>query len=197
MEVRMKSTMAARIRALQEMTVPELRAKYREVFGEETRSRHKEFLWKQIAWRLQALEEGDLSERARRRAGEIANDADVRVRKVAGARRECPECGALAKAVLLDGRQAAPDDILVRGAGSPGAVEKERDVGFRVASVYAANGGTSAGELDELLGRAGLSAAAVKETERGRWAGTVPECPIVAPLGGGAFVVLEEIAEEK
>ncbi len=76
----MKSTMAARIRALQEMTVPELRAKYREVFGEETRSRHKENLWKAIAWRLQALEEGDLSERARRRAGELANDADVRVR---------------------------------------------------------------------------------------------------------------------
>jgi hypothetical protein len=48
MEVRMKSTMAARIRALQEMTVPELRAKYRDVFEEEPRSRHKESLWKQI-----------------------------------------------------------------------------------------------------------------------------------------------------
>lgn len=76
----MKSTMAARIRALQEMTVPELRAKYREVFEEEARSQHKENLWKAIAWRLQALEEGDLSDRARRRATELANDADVRVR---------------------------------------------------------------------------------------------------------------------
>jgi hypothetical protein len=37
-------TMAARIRALREMTVPELRGQYREVFGEETRSRHREFL---------------------------------------------------------------------------------------------------------------------------------------------------------
>jgi hypothetical protein len=120
-----------------------------------------------------------------------------RGRKVAGARRECPECGALAKAVLLDGRQAAPDDILVRGANSPGAVEKERDVGFRVAGVYCASAGTAHEELIDLLARAGLSAAAVKETERGRWAGNVPECPLVAPLGGGAFVVLEEIAEEK
>jgi len=76
----MKSTMAARIRALQEMTVPEMRTKYREVFGGETRSRHKEFLWKQISRRLQALEEGDLSKRARRRAGKLANDADVRIR---------------------------------------------------------------------------------------------------------------------
>jgi hypothetical protein len=33
-----------------------------------------------IAWRLQAFAEGDLSERARRRALEIANDADLRIR---------------------------------------------------------------------------------------------------------------------
>ncbi len=81
----MRTTMAAPIRALRTMTVNEPRAKYREVFGEETRSRHKEFLWKRIAWRLQALEEGDISERARRRAAELANDADVRVRAPRGA----------------------------------------------------------------------------------------------------------------
>ena len=40
----MKPTMAARIRALQEMTVPELRGQYREVFGEESRQYHLEFL---------------------------------------------------------------------------------------------------------------------------------------------------------
>ena len=63
----------------------DLRETYHEVFGEETRSRHKEFLWKRIAWRLQANEEGDLSERAKRRAAELANDADIRVRVPAGA----------------------------------------------------------------------------------------------------------------
>ena len=62
------------------MTVGELQEKYLEVFGEETRSHHKEFLRKRIAWRLQALAEGDLSERARRRAEELANDADLRMR---------------------------------------------------------------------------------------------------------------------
>ncbi len=35
---------------------------------------------KRIAWRIQALAEGDLSERARRRAEELANDADLRTR---------------------------------------------------------------------------------------------------------------------
>ena len=39
----MKPTMAARIRALQGMTVRDLREQYREVFGGETRSRHRSF----------------------------------------------------------------------------------------------------------------------------------------------------------
>ena len=34
---------------------------------------------RKIAWRLQANAEGDLSERARRRAAELADDAEVRV----------------------------------------------------------------------------------------------------------------------
>jgi hypothetical protein len=49
-------------------------------FGEESRSNHKQFLFRRIAWRIQALAEGGLSERARRRAFEIANDADLRIR---------------------------------------------------------------------------------------------------------------------
>ena len=61
------------------MTVDQLRTKYAEVFGEPCRSRHKQWLIKRIAWRMQANEEGDLSERARRRAAELANDADLRM----------------------------------------------------------------------------------------------------------------------
>jgi hypothetical protein len=57
-----------------------LREKFLEVFGEESRSHHKDFLFRRIAWRLQALAEGDLSKRARRRTLEIANDADLRIR---------------------------------------------------------------------------------------------------------------------
>lgn len=68
------------------MTVGRLREKYREIFGEESRSNHKQFLIRRIAWRLQALAEGDLSERARQRALEIANDADLRIRAPKGFR---------------------------------------------------------------------------------------------------------------
>jgi len=52
---------------------------YKEVFGEESRSNHREFLFRRIAWRLQAVAEGDISERARQRASEIAQDADLRI----------------------------------------------------------------------------------------------------------------------
>ena len=65
---------------LRVMKTGELLAKYREVFQEKSPSRHRERLIRRIAWRIQALAEGDLSERARRRAEEIANDADLRIR---------------------------------------------------------------------------------------------------------------------
>jgi hypothetical protein len=59
--------------------VSSLQKRYRELFQQETRSRHREHLFRKIVWRLQALADGELSERARTRACEIANDADLRV----------------------------------------------------------------------------------------------------------------------
>ena len=76
----MDAAVMKEIEQLRRLTVGGLRQKYREVFGEESRSNHKDFLFRRIAWRLQAVAEGDLSERARRRALEIANDADLRIR---------------------------------------------------------------------------------------------------------------------
>ena len=67
------------IAALKRLTVPDLRRRYAEAFGESTTSRHKEYLVRRIIWRLQANEEGGLSERARQRAKELAADSDVRL----------------------------------------------------------------------------------------------------------------------
>jgi hypothetical protein len=69
-----------KIDALGDMTTGELQEKYLEVYKEPARTRNKPFLIKRIAWRIQALEEGELSERARQRAFELANDADLRIR---------------------------------------------------------------------------------------------------------------------
>ena len=65
---------------MQRMTAGELRDKYAEVLGEQARSSNKTWLIRRIAWRMQADEEGDLTQRARRRlAADLANDSDVRV----------------------------------------------------------------------------------------------------------------------
>ena len=68
------------INTLRSMTVKALRERYVEVFGEQTRSCNKDFIWKRIAWRLQAVAGGNLSERAIKRSKELANDADLRIR---------------------------------------------------------------------------------------------------------------------
>lgn len=69
---------ANEVASLQRMSVGQLREKFAELFGEETRAGNKGWLVKRIAWRMQALVEGDISERARQRAAELANDADLR-----------------------------------------------------------------------------------------------------------------------
>jgi hypothetical protein len=65
--------------ALQRLSVKELRDRYAEAFGEGTNANNRAWLIKRIARRLQALAEGDFSERARRRAAELACDADLRL----------------------------------------------------------------------------------------------------------------------
>jgi hypothetical protein len=75
-----KLNVGAELAVLRRMTPAKLRVKYAEVFGEPSRSGHKEWLVKRIIWRMQANVEGDLSERAKRRALEIANDADLRIK---------------------------------------------------------------------------------------------------------------------
>lgn len=73
------ATIAREIDALHHLTTCELAKRYEELHGQPVRTRHRAYLLRKIAWRIQANAEGDLSERARKRAAELANDADVRV----------------------------------------------------------------------------------------------------------------------
>ena len=75
----MNPHLAHELATLEQLTVAGLRARYAELFGEETRVGNKLWLIRRIAWRLQALAEGDLSQRARQRAAELARDTDVRL----------------------------------------------------------------------------------------------------------------------
>ena len=64
----MDTAVLMEIENLRRASLAGLHQKFREVFQEETRSRHREHLFRRIAWRLQAFAEGNLSERARGRA---------------------------------------------------------------------------------------------------------------------------------
>jgi Protein of unknown function (DUF2924) len=75
----MDNAVLMEIEKLRRASMASLREKFREVFQEEARSRHRGHLFRRIAWRLQALVEVDLTERARERANEIAQDADLRM----------------------------------------------------------------------------------------------------------------------
>jgi hypothetical protein len=66
------------IAAVRKMSVAELQAKYLEVFGEETRSHHREFLFKRIAFRLQERKYGGLSREDFERAEVLARNAPLR-----------------------------------------------------------------------------------------------------------------------
>ncbi len=73
---------------LEQMQVSELHDRYTLLFQETPRSRNRRWLIRKIAWRIQSLSDGGLSERARQRAAELAVGADVRVMPPTGAASE-------------------------------------------------------------------------------------------------------------
>lgn len=56
------------------MSVLELQRRHRDLFGQEPESTHRKFLFRKIAWHLQAKEEGCLPESVRDLARAIAQD---------------------------------------------------------------------------------------------------------------------------
>lgn len=75
----MKQLMETKLAALKDMTPTQLRERYAELYGEPSRSGNRQWLVRRCAWRIQALAEGGLSERAERRARQLARDQDLRI----------------------------------------------------------------------------------------------------------------------
>jgi hypothetical protein len=70
-------TIAAQVLALQSMTVPQLRERWREVFGEETRQRHRVYMIKRLAWQLQADRFGKLTPEQEARVAEYRREIEA------------------------------------------------------------------------------------------------------------------------
>ena len=107
---------ARELAAMQRMTVAQLRARYVEVIGEPTRSSNRQHLIRRLAWRLQALEHGSLSDRAVQRAEELANEADIRL--TAPRPRKAPVSGPspvpVNAAAFRDRRLPPPGNVIAR-----------------------------------------------------------------------------------
>lgn len=110
----MPLNVATELRTLNAMGVRGLQDLYAREFGEPTRSNNKAFLIKRLAWRAQARAQGGLSERARLRAHQLADDADLRVRAPAGfaAEPKSAEPPRSAPGVRRDG--LTPGQVLTR-----------------------------------------------------------------------------------
>ncbi len=74
--------------AVRKLSMEELRARYLDLFGEETKCRNKDYLFKRIAYRLQEKKYGGLTEAARARAETLAEQAPLHRRLPPGAADE-------------------------------------------------------------------------------------------------------------
>src|SRR5262245_52380086 len=110
----MSTTIGRELEALERMSPRQLRDRYAEVFGEATNSGNKRWLVKRIAWRLQSAAEGDLSERARRRAEELANDSDLRMNAPKLAPATGTRTATKVIAARTDDRLPPPGSIITR-----------------------------------------------------------------------------------
>ncbi len=112
----MDTDIAEQIDDLQTMTTGELADRYEELHGQPCRTRHRAYLIRKIAWRIQANAEGDLSERARKRAAELANDAEVRVMAPRG--MVCPPQTGSATTITRKVSNTPPADPRLPSPGS-------------------------------------------------------------------------------
>jgi hypothetical protein len=101
------------VAVLERLTVGQLRQRFAELFGEATAASNRAWLIKRIAWRMQALVEGDLSERARRRATELACDADLRMNPPRN-KAITPPAEPVRVSTPIDPRLPPPGTILTR-----------------------------------------------------------------------------------
>src|SRR6266481_5498455 len=110
----MNAELNQRIDELRHLTTAQLQLKYRELFGQPSHSNHKDYLFRRVAWRMQAVTEGGLSERAREHARTIAIDADLRLcapKKLAEAQ---PAVHVANASRQLDPRVPAPGTQLIK-----------------------------------------------------------------------------------
>jgi hypothetical protein len=117
------------------MTVPQLQERHAELFGEVSRTPHRQYLYRRIAWELQAREEGGLPEETRQYALGIAREAKLGVRiaeNVSRLRSGIPldRSATTSVAQTHDSRVPMPGSIIVKEFKNRSIVVTVLDNGF-------------------------------------------------------------------
>lgn len=131
----MKKPVRNQIDELAAMSVAELEQQHLKLFGEEPPSAHRQFLFRKIAWRLQADREGGLPEPVRELARAIAKDVPLRNRVIsnAGRRRAGFPIEQSATTTITpghDSRLPMPGGLIVKKLKDRTIVVKVVDEGF-------------------------------------------------------------------
>ncbi len=86
-----KESIPVQIARLQKMSVAELRAEWKRLYdGEEPRVSNRVWLWKRLAWRVQEMEYGGLSDASLKRLEELMPTAELALRNPPGKKQPPP-----------------------------------------------------------------------------------------------------------
>lgn len=70
-------TIRDEIAVLRTLPMPDLYARYEQLFDRPPRVKHREYIWKRCAWKIQEMRFGGLSEVAKRRLDELIAEIDL------------------------------------------------------------------------------------------------------------------------
>jgi hypothetical protein len=133
----MDTSIVSEINRLRQMTVCELRVEWQRLYGEESRSRNKDFLWRRLAWRIQELQLGGLADAAKARMLEIAPATFVRSQIPPGFRPQLPDAQSPGPTVpRRDPRLPAPGSTIVRVYRGQTLRLQVLDDGFELGGVH-------------------------------------------------------------
>ena len=158
---------------LQRMSVTELSRRHAELFGAEPRCRHRQHLVREIAWKLQAAQEGGLPEDLRQYALAIARNCALRVRIAENASRrrngQCLDGTVTTKvAPTHNPRLPIPGSLLIKDFKGQTYVVKVLDEGFEFEGRRYRSLSAIAGEISGTKWNGYLFFGLTKESEIGR-----------------------------
>ncbi len=129
----MQSAVTTEILRLQSMTIGELRARWLEVFGQETKQRHRAYLIRRLCWKLQEDRFGKLTPEQEARVAEYRREIEAlppeqwfprsKANKAAAAREKLPP-------LMRDRRLPPPGSVLTREWRGNQVVVKILESGF-------------------------------------------------------------------